>query len=154
MDRTGSMAVKIDCPQGALMGHTPKWLIITFFCFTLFVLSCASTEDVTIPTVLPKGAKLETVVQTGHSASITSVAFSPDGRYALSGSRDHTVKLWDVFLGREIRSFKGHSDVVSAVAFIPRTRLIISGSWDYTLKLWDATTGEEDTYSKRPLRQG
>jgi WD40 repeat protein len=137
------MEKEVGSPQGALMGNTPKWCSIFIFCMMLLVLSCASTEDVTIPTELSKGAKLETVVQTGHSASITSIAFSLDGRYVLSGSKDHTVKLWDVFLGREIRAFKGHSDVVSAVAFIPKSRLIISGSWDNTLKIWDATTGEE-----------
>ena len=125
------------------MGIPPKWFNILIFYMILLVQSCASTKDTFIPTDSPIGAKLRTVVQTGHSASVTSIAFSLDGRYVLSGSKDHTVKLWDVFLGREIRSFKGHTDVVSAVAFIPKSRLIISASWDYTLKIWDATTGEE-----------
>ena len=66
------MEEEIGSPQGALMGNTPKWFIILIFYIVLLVLSCATTEDVTIPTDLPKGAKLETVVQTGHSASITA----------------------------------------------------------------------------------
>ncbi len=86
------------------MGYAPKWFNLLIFCIILLVFSCASTKDAFIPTESPKGAKLETVVQTGHSASVTSIAFSLDGRYVLSGSKDHTVKLWDVFLGREIRS--------------------------------------------------
>ena len=32
----------------------------------------------------------------GHTARVQSVAFSPDGRFALSGSYDETMKLWDV----------------------------------------------------------
>jgi len=38
----------------------------------------------------------------GHSDAVTSVAFSPDGRYALSGSADKTLKLWDIETEREI----------------------------------------------------
>jgi WD40 repeat protein len=40
--------------------------------------------------------RAELVVQTGHSADVTSVAFSPDGQTLASGSWDNTIKLWDV----------------------------------------------------------
>ena len=39
----------------------------------------------------------------GHAYPIECVAFSPDARYAVSGSRDFTLKLWDVKTGKEIR---------------------------------------------------
>jgi WD40 repeat protein len=87
--------------------------------------------------------KPEIFVQLGHSSSVKSVAFSPDGRYALSGSDDKTIKLWDVATGRQIRTFTGHTRWVSSVAFSPDGRYALSGSGDTTLKLWDVATGRE-----------
>ena len=68
---------------------------------------------------------------------------SNDGRLALSGSLDHTLKLWEVESGRELRTFKGHLFGVSAVAFSPDGLLALSGSMDATLKLWDVNSGRE-----------
>ena len=42
------------------------------------------------------------------ATSVQSVSFSPDGKLALSGSEDKTLKLWDVASGKEIRTFRGH----------------------------------------------
>ncbi len=80
---------------------------------------------------------------TGHSNGVSSVAFSPDGRYALSGSRDKTLKLWAVDSGVEIRTFTGHSSGVLSVAFSPDGNYALSGSWDGTLKLWEVASGAE-----------
>lgn len=82
-------------------------------------------------------------VQTGHSARIESIAFSPDGRLAVSGGWDKSLVLWDVDTGREVRRFSGHSDSVSSVAFSPDGGYVLSGSWDRTLRLWDVKTGRE-----------
>ena len=54
----------------------------------------------------------ELVVNKGHSDSVTSVAFSPDGRYVVTGSGDHTAKLWEAATGKELRTFGGHSSGV------------------------------------------
>ncbi|MCY3018777.1 MAG: serine/threonine protein kinase [Planctomycetota bacterium] len=79
----------------------------------------------------------------GHSNWVNSVAFSPDGKLALSGSRDKTLKLWEVKTGRELRTFSGHTSWVKSIAFSPDGKLALSGSGDKTLKLWDVRTGRE-----------
>jgi serine/threonine protein kinase len=78
----------------------------------------------------------------GHTSSVVSVAFSPDGTYALSGSADNTLKLWDLNTGKCLQTMQGHSHIVSSVAFSPDGAYALSGSWDETLKLWDIKTGK------------
>ena len=61
-----------------------------------------------------------------------SVAFSLDGRLALSGSNDSTLRLWEVETGRSLRVLEGHSASIWSVAFSPDGRLALSGSDDNT----------------------
>ena len=62
----------------------------------------------------------------GHLA-LTSVAFSSDGKLALSGSLDKTLKLWDVASGRVLKTLLGHDGGVTSVALSPDARLAASG---------------------------
>ena len=83
-------------------------------------------------------ARLRLVVQLGHSLVVQSVAFSPDGRYVLTGGDD--TRLWDVATGAELRKFE-HYDRIVSVAFSPDGRHIFAGSDDGTARLWDVATG-------------
>ncbi len=85
--------------------------------------------------------KPELVVESGHSWEVIALAFSPDGKTLASGSRDQTVKLWDVATGAELRILKGHSDIYS-VAFSPNGKILAVDDGG-TVKLWDLTTGAE-----------
>jgi WD40 repeat protein len=78
----------------------------------------------------------------GHMGGVSSVAFSPDGQRALSGSHDNTLRLWDVATGETLRVFEGHTDSVTSVTFSPDGQRALSASWDGTLRLWDTNTGE------------
>jgi guanine nucleotide-binding protein subunit beta-2-like 1 protein len=77
----------------------------------------------------------------GHSHFIQDLVISSDGQFALSGSWDGTLRLWDLNYGVTARRFVGHTKDVLSVAFSADNRQIVSGSRDKTIKLWN-TLGE------------
>jgi WD40 repeat protein len=79
----------------------------------------------------------------GHTSHVFGLAFSPDGRQAVSGSDDKTIRLWNVELGKEIRRYEGHTAGVTSVEFSPDGKEILSASLDKTARLWNVLTGEE-----------
>jgi WD40 repeat protein len=80
---------------------------------------------------------------TGHSRSVLGVAFSSDGRRAVTCSTDFegAVKVWDVGSGRGVRSFNLARNV-SSVAFSPDGRRLLWGDNDGFVQLWDAESGK------------
>ncbi len=77
----------------------------------------------------------------GHNSLVESVAWSPDGCYILSGSRDNSVRIWDADTGNLIRTFSGNNSGVSSVAWSPDGSKILSGSRDNSVRIWDSDTG-------------
>jgi WD40 repeat protein len=73
---------------------------------------------------------------------ISSVAFSPDGYFVLSGSENKKLLLWNLKNGEMLRTFSGHSDVVTSIGFSPDGRFVLSGSKDKTVRLWKVSNGK------------
>ena len=74
----------------------------------------------------------------GHTDYVLSVAYSPDRRHIVSGSRDNTIRVWDATTGQAVAgSFQGHTDDVISVVYSPDGRHIVSGSQDEIIRVWD-----------------
>jgi WD40 repeat protein len=73
-----------------------------------------------------------------HEAGVEAVAFSPDGNYLATGSRDSTAQLWKV--GGSVIRLK-HSNQVLALAFSPDSKYLATASVDM-INVWDTATGK------------
>jgi RNA polymerase sigma factor (sigma-70 family) len=72
------------------------------------------------------------------------LTLSPDGRFlAAGGYEDHTIRLWELATGKEVRRFKGHTQNVLWVCYSADGKAMASSSDDNTLRLWDVATGKE-----------
>ena len=78
----------------------------------------------------------------GHLKGVTAVAFSPDGNYLVSGSKDKTIKVWELDTGKVLRTIEGHKKIVNSVAVSNDGKYVVSGSNDKTVKVWDFISGE------------
>ncbi len=79
----------------------------------------------------------------GHDGPVRAVAFSPQGRLALSGSEDNTIRVWDVAGGEEVKALRGHSSAVRACVFSPDGERVLSGGDDQRVRVWDVKGYEE-----------
>ena len=59
----------------------------------------------------------------------------------ISGSRDKTVRVWDLESGECLKVLEGHAGSVDCVALTPDGRKGISGSDDKTVRVWDLESG-------------
>ena len=81
----------------------------------------------------------------GHSDRVNAVAVTEDGKYAVSGSGDETITVWDLATRKKNYTLPGYSDLVNtvAVAVTEDGTYAVSGSGDETITVWDLATGKE-----------
>jgi WD40 repeat protein len=88
----------------------------------------------------PKAREIQTF--SGHSNEVRTVLFTPDGKNLISGGHDHTVRLWEVATGKEVRQFGGlHQAKGAGTALSPDGKLIASG--DGEVYRWELSTGRQ-----------
>jgi len=72
---------------------------------------------------------------TGHKNSVSALAVSRDGQWVVSGSWDHTLKLWSSHSGELIRTMTAHQGKIGAVA-INQFNVLVSAGADGSIALW------------------
>ena len=70
-----------------------------------------------------------------HDGEVFSVAFSPDGKYVVSGGGDNTPRVWETDTGEEVARLY-HDNWLYSVAFSPNGKYVVSGGVDNTARAW------------------
>lgn len=103
-----------------------------------FIVSASS--DKTVGFCRVSGGHAEQLV--GHSDAVLCVSLMNGELSAISGSKDKTVRMWNLITKTCERTFTGHTGAVGCLASTSDTRIIVSGSADFTIRVWSTETGE------------
>ncbi|HSN75590.1 MAG TPA: hypothetical protein VL334_10985, partial [Anaerolineae bacterium] len=86
------------------------------------------------------GAAVSTL--SGHTTSVYSAAYSPDGQFIVTASDDGTARIWETATGAAVRTLSGHGcneigycSVLSA-AYSPDGKFIVTAGADRTARIW------------------
>ena len=77
-----------------------------------------------------------------HTDSITCLIYSSCNKYIISGSKDKSIKIWDLLTGKCIRTLLGHKNGISSITLTKDGKNIFSASLDKTIKIWHTETGK------------
>jgi len=95
-----------------------------------------------MPSLINVGGPLRMTIA-AHTGWVGATAISSDGRIAVSGGDDATVRAWDLELGTELHVLSGHTGPIRSVAVSADGRLAVSGGDDATVRVWDLAAGRE-----------
>ncbi|GMT14474.1 hypothetical protein PFISCL1PPCAC_5771 [Pristionchus fissidentatus] len=91
----------------------------------------------------PKSGQCLATLQ-DHKSSVLAVEWNKNGHWLLTASRDHLIKLYDIRMMKEMRTFRGHKKEVTAIAWHPiHEGLFVSGGGDGSLAYWLVDSDKE-----------
>ncbi|MFC2130606.1 caspase family protein [Bacteroidota bacterium] len=103
--------------------------IIKYILLIFLVSYCYSTE------------KPKLIFQDGHLSGITAVKISPNEKIFATGSKDQTIKLWDLETGLLLHTLVGHKADITDISFSNSGDSLATSSPDKTIRIWDTKTG-------------
>lgn len=90
-----------------------------------------------------------TLITDQETAAASSISFSPNGKYLVTGSHDTLIRIWSVQTRRLAKQWAAHAGGVNCAIYNRAGTQVISGGNDNTIKLWDVTTGREMSALKK-----
>ena len=79
----------------------------------------------------------------GHAGDVCALDAHPELPQFVTGSRDSTLRLWELGSERPLRTLRGHAGAVLAVRYAPGGQWIASGTEDGAIRIWEVRTGRE-----------
>ncbi len=104
-----------------------KWLMVIVNSFALFASAQSDAPELVLPS--------------GHLEEINCTAWSPDGKFIITGSSDLTIHSWEAATGREIRTYRGAASRIRVVKFSPDGTSFVAGCEDGKILRWDLVSG-------------
>ncbi|MBC7912070.1 MAG: WD40 repeat domain-containing protein, partial [Pyrinomonadaceae bacterium] len=78
----------------------------------------------------------------GHTGSVYSVSFSPDGKHVVTGGRVNVAWLWEVGTWKPEFKLGKHASPVYGAGFSHDSKLLVTASYDRSARVWDVATGK------------
>lgn len=88
------------------------WMKISKLCSAIFILIIAGFNPFAVNSQ-PQNAEI--LYQIGHSAEVTGIEFTPDEKYFVTCSRDHTVKIWNTITGK-VFTIQDNEDIIEGIS--------------------------------------
>ncbi|PIL35808.1 transporter [Ganoderma sinense ZZ0214-1] len=150
LSKRGAMTIKSEIVTP--VGHDATLQALVASPHSKWVAS--GSEDSTVILWDPDGNIAQQWLTDAHE-SVWSLAFSPDGRYLVSGDGAGKMEIRDLSQGgSKAATLEGHTSAVSSCAWSPRGDTVASGSFDASVRLWDAHTFEQLHELRAPPMKG
>jgi WD40 repeat protein len=79
----------------------------------------------------------------GHTSTVSSAVFSPDGKLALTASWDNTSRIFEVSSGKQLQVLSGHTAAVYSAVFSPDGKLALTASLDDSARIFEVSSGKQ-----------